>query len=105
MVTLSAIERAVCQAFELEDRALREGGQTRSITEPRMLAMYLSRQLTSSAFSEIARHYGGKSHTTALAANRKVETWLSSGRAIGRGRGTMSARQAIERVENILRAG
>ena len=105
VVTLSAIERAVCRAFELDDRALREGGQTRSITEPRMLAMYLSRQLTSSAFSEIARHYGGKSHTTALAANRKVETWLGSGRSIGRGRGTMSARQAIERVENILRAG
>lgn len=105
VVTLTAIERAVCEAFELDAQALRSGGQTRSISEPRMLAMYLSRQLTSSAFSEIARHYGGRSHTTALAANRKVASWLESGRSVGRGRQAMSARQAVERIESILRTG
>ena len=104
-MTLTAIERAVCQAFELEERSLRTSVQTRSITEPRMLAMYLARELTSSAYSEIARHFGGRSHSTAIAAKHRVEHWLGSGKPIGRGRASMSAQQAIERVETILRTG
>lgn len=104
-VTLSAIERAVCEAFDLDERSLRTPVQTRSVTEPRMLAMYLSRQMTSAAYSEIARHYGGRSHSTAIAARRKVESWINNGKSIGRGRRAMSASQAVQQIEGILRAG
>lgn len=105
VVSLTTIERAVCETFGLDDRTLRTAAQTRTVTEPRMLAMYLSRQMTSSAFSEIAKHYGGKSHSTAIAANQKVEKWLSTGKSLGRGPRAMSARQAIDRIESMLRAG
>jgi chromosomal replication initiator protein len=104
-VNLPMIERAVCEAFHLETGQLRTHIQTRSISEPRMLAMYLSRQLTSSAFAEISRHFGGRSHSTAIMASKRVEQWLESGKTIGRGIGAMSARDALNRIENILRAG
>lgn len=105
LATLSVIEMAVCDAFRLSHDSLRSGSQTRAVTEPRMLAMYLSRQLTSSAYTEIARHFGGKSHSTAISAEKNVKAWLENGKAIGRGHAAMSAREAIDRVENLLRSG
>jgi chromosomal replication initiator protein len=105
VTTLSVIEQAVCEAFQLPVDSLRGKSQTRAITGPRMLAMYLSRQMTSAAYAEIARHFGGRSHSTAISAEQNVKSWLNDGGEVGRGRGSMSAREAIDRVETLLRSG
>ena len=65
--------------------------------------MYLSRQKTSSAYSEIAKHFNIRSHTTAMAAERNVEKWIDGGTAIGRGPSAMAASEALQRVEGLLR--
>ncbi len=105
VTTLSVIESAVCEAFQLPSDSLRGKSQTRAVTGPRMLAMYLSRQLTSAAYAEIARHFGGRSHSTAISAEQNVKAWLAEGGDVGRGRAAMSAREAIDRVETLLRSG
>ncbi len=105
IATLSVIETAVCDAFHLPHHTLRGQAQTRAVTGPRMLAMYLARQLTASAYSEIATHFGGKSHSTAISAENNVKKWLASGKSIGRGQLAMSTREAVIRVENLLRSG
>jgi len=105
VATLSVIETAVCDAFHLPHHTLRGRAQTRAVTGPRMLAMYLARQLTSSAYSEIATHFGGKSHSTAISAENNVKKWLASGKSIGRGQLAMSTREAVARVETLLRSG
>jgi chromosomal replication initiator protein len=104
-VTLSAIERAVEKTFQLDSKSLQSSSQIKSITEPRMLAMYLSRELTSSAFSEIGGHFGGRSHSTAILANQRVRQWLDAGRAIGRGQAALSTDEAIRRIESMLKTG
>ncbi|MEM0927122.1 MAG: DnaA/Hda family protein, partial [Planctomycetota bacterium] len=104
-VTLSTIERAVERLFQLDSKSLCSGSQVKKITEPRMLAMYLSRELTSSAFSEIGSHYGGRSHSTAILANQRVRQWRESGRPIGKGPGALSADEAIRQIESILKIG
>ena len=105
IATLSVIETAVCDAFHLPHHTLRGRSQTRAVTGPRMLAMYLARQLTASAYSEIANHFGGKSHSTAISAENNVKKWLEDGKSIGRGQLAMSTREAVARVENLLRSG
>lgn len=105
IATLSVIETAVCDAFHLPHHTLRGRSQTRAVTGPRMLAMYLARQLTASAYSEIATHFGGKSHSTAISAENNVKKWLQNGKSIGRGQLAMSTREAVARVENLLRSG
>ncbi|NND95965.1 MAG: AAA family ATPase [Pirellulaceae bacterium] len=105
VVTLMTIERAVAQTFQLQSETLRSKSQARTATEPRMLAMYLSRELTSSAFAEIGRFYGGRSHSAAILAIRRVESWLASGKSVGRGPAALSARDALDRVESLLRSG
>lgn len=104
-ITLSAIERAVERVFQLDSHSLQSGSQTKSVTEPRMLAMYLSREMTSSAFSEIGGHFGGRSHSTAILANQRVRQWLDAGRSIGRGKAAMSTDEAIRRIESMLKTG
>jgi chromosomal replication initiator protein len=105
IATLAVIETAVCDAFHLPHHTLRGVSQTRAVTGPRMLAMYLARQLTASAYSEIATHFGGKSHSTAISAENNVKKWLETGKSIGRGQLAMSTREAVARVENLLRSG
>ena len=102
-VDLRSIEQAVCELFNLESGSLRSGSQSRRVSQPRMLAMYLSRQKTSSAYSEIAKHFNIRSHTTAMAAERNVEKWIDGGTAIGRGPSAMAASEALQRVEGLLR--
>lgn len=105
VATLISIEQAVCQTFQLPDQALRESSQTRALSEPRMLAMYLSRQMTAAAFAEIGGHFGGRSHSTAITAGKNVTGWLESGKTIGRGQCQLTAQEAIDRIETLLRSG
>ncbi len=102
--TLRSIERAVCDAFGLDRDGLQGKAQTRRVSEPRTLAMYLARTHTGSAYTEIAQHFGRRSHTGAIAAQQKVEQWLVSGKQIGGGDAAMAAADAIARVEARLRA-
>ncbi|WP_161604691.1 DnaA/Hda family protein [Roseiconus nitratireducens] len=104
-ITLSAIERAVEKVFELDSKSLQSKSQTKAITEPRMLAMFLSREMTSSAFSEIGGHFGGRSHSTAILATQRVRQWIDGGKAIGRGRAALSTDEAIRRIESMLKTG
>ncbi|TWT74290.1 DnaA/Hda family protein [Allorhodopirellula solitaria] len=102
--SLKSIERAVCDAFGLERDGLRGKAQTRRVSEPRTLAMYLARTHTGSAYTEIAQHFGRRSHTGAIAAQQKVAQWLADGKQIGGGDAAMAAADAIARVEARLRA-
>src|SRR5690606_5170966 len=49
-VRLTDIERAVCDFFGVEPNQLRSANRSRSVSQPRMLAMYLARKHTQSAY-------------------------------------------------------
>jgi chromosomal replication initiator protein len=75
-VALRDVERAVCQLFQVEAEALRSDGRARALAYPRMVAMYLARKHTGAAYSEIGRYFGGRNHSTVIAAEKKVLGWL-----------------------------
>lgn len=106
VVGLGDIQRAVCETFGLPGGALQSRGQQRVVSQPRMLAMYLARQYTRAAFSEIGGYFGKRSHSTVIAATKRVEGWLADGATLPRGgpRG-MHIRQAVAAIENLLRTG
>ena len=106
VVALSDIERAVCTAFSLPTGELRGEGKSRNISQPRILAMYLARQHTSAAFSEIGRYFGDRNHSTVIAAYRRAEAWLTTNKCVGgRGPHGLKVQEAIDTVENLLRIG
>ena len=70
-----------------------------------MLAMYLSREYTSSALSEIGDFFGGRSHSTVIAARRKVAHWLEQNEGVSLPHATYPAKDVISRIESNLRIG
>jgi chromosomal replication initiator protein len=104
-VGLSDIQKAVCDAFGLPTGALQSREQRRAVSEPRMLAMYLARRLTQSAFSEIGRYFGKRSHSTVIAAEKCVQRWLEDGSNVEGPDRRMPVRQAIATIEGRLRTG
>jgi len=66
----------VCSFFGLESKDLKSPRRHRSISQPRMLAMFLIRRHTQAAYSEIGQFFGGRNHSTVMSAEKKVKTWL-----------------------------
>lgn len=104
-VNLGDIQKAVCDMFGLPSGSLRSRGQQRSVSQPRMLAMYLARQYTRAAYSEIGVYFGNRSHSTVIAATKRVEDWIAASAPVQRGTSSLQTRQAIEAIENLLRTG
>ncbi len=76
------VERVVCNLFQVKAEALKAEGRAQALAYPRMIAMYLCRKHTRAAYSEIGRYFGGRNHTTVIAAERKVNKWLNSEKRI-----------------------
>ncbi len=72
-ITIDAVKRAVAEQFGFSVGRLKEKGNSHPIVVPRQIAMYLARELTQASFPQLARHFGGKHHTTVMHAIRKIE--------------------------------
>ncbi len=76
IVKTSDIQHAVCELFGVPQQDLVSEKRTRQLSQPRMLAMYLSRQWTQSAYHEIGQQFGGRNHSTVMSAERKMKEML-----------------------------
>jgi len=47
---------------------------SRSVAEPRQIAMYLIKTLTGASLPEIGKAFGGKHHSTVIHSVRKIDT-------------------------------
>jgi chromosomal replication initiator protein len=104
VVQMADIDAAVCKVLRLPSGALQQKQRVWAVSHPRMVAMYLARKHTSSAYSEIGQHFGGRNHSTAVAAEKKVRQWLASDAEMNLGEHTFRVREIIELVEsNLLR--
>jgi chromosomal replication initiator protein len=72
-LSVESIQREVASYFEVKLHDLKGPKRHRAVTHPRMIAMYLSRQLTSMSYPEIGSRFGGKDHSTIISAVRKIE--------------------------------
>ncbi len=105
LVRLPEIAKAVCETFGLEPRSLQSGRKAKSVSYPRMLAMWLARKHTRAALSEIGHYFGRRSHSTVISAQKRVDAWLAQNAPVELGEGVCGIEQAIRQVEQRLRAG
>ena len=103
--SMVTIEQAVCEFCGVNSSDLKSSSRQKRISSARMLAMYLSRQYTASAFSEIGEYFGGRSHSTAIAAQRKVSQWIDENHGISLPHAVYSAKEVVKRIESNLRIG
>ncbi len=72
-VTVEEIQRKVAEHFSVKVADLLSPRRARSVTRPRQIAMYLSKQLTQRSLPDIGRRFGNRDHTTVMHAVRKIE--------------------------------
>jgi chromosomal replication initiator protein len=81
-VTIERIQREIGQEFGVSVDGLKSKKRTKTLTEPRQVAMYLCRRLTDLPLVEIGQAFGGRDHTTVMYACDKVESDMARDRTI-----------------------
>jgi len=72
-VTLDSIQKLVAGYFNIKVVDLKSKNNSRSVSFPRQVAMYLCKNLTEHSLPSIGQIFGGKHHSTVIHAIRKVE--------------------------------
>jgi chromosomal replication initiator protein len=62
----------VANDFGITPRDIKGKRRTRAISKPRQYAMYLARKHTDNSYPQLGEQFGGKDHTTVLAACKKI---------------------------------
>ena len=73
-----------------------------AVSHARMLAIYLARKHTAATSGEISAYFGNKTHSTAVAAEKKVRGWLDRDASVAIGDRDWRAKELIDRVEREL---
>lgn len=105
IVRLADVERVVCQLFGLRPKDLKSDSRVRTLAQPRMLAMFLARKHTPSAYSEIGQHFGGRNHSTVMSAERKVQGWLEENSTVRIASQDWTIGEIVSTLEQQLLAG
>ena len=95
IVRLPDIETAICDVFGIDARSLQSHRKSKTLAQPRMLAMWLARKFTRAAFSEIGEYFGRRSHSTVISAQKKVDHWLADGGKVQLGPADCDVREVL----------
>lgn len=73
-ITANLIQQVVSDYFNLKPEDLKAKKRTRSISFPRQIAMFLTRELTDLSLPKIGEQYGGRDHTTVMHAFERIHS-------------------------------
>jgi chromosomal replication initiator protein len=76
-VTVHQIQEKVCEYHGIRLEDLQSKKRSKSISVPRQIGIYLSRELTNHSLSEIGAFFGGKDHTTIMYSVNKVKEQMT----------------------------
>jgi chromosomal replication initiator protein len=72
-LTILTIQQAVAKEWGVTVDGLRSKTRTKTLTTPRQIAMYLTRELLSTQLVEIGNAFGGRDHSTVIHSLEKVQ--------------------------------
>ncbi len=101
---LDDIARAVSEVCGIEAQELLSSNKERAISTPRMLAMWLARKHTRAALAEIGDFFGGRSHSTVISAQKKVDRWMHDQDTLKLPRKLCEVEDLVRQIEERLRA-
>jgi chromosomal replication initiator protein len=102
VVTIADVDAAVCATLRLSSGTLQSKSRAWTVTHPRMIAIYLCRKHTAATYGEISKHFGAKTHSTAVAAEKKVRGWIEKGANVAIGDRDWPVKELLDRVEREL---
>ena len=72
MLSIAEIQKAVSSFYQIKFSDLKSKRRHKTIALPRQVAMFLAREYGSFSFPEIGSAFGGKDHSTAIHAVKKI---------------------------------
>lgn len=94
-LTLTGIQHAVAKEWGVTVEGLRSKTRTKTLTVPRQIAMYLSRELLGTQLVEIGQAFGGRDHSTVIHSLEKVQNSITE---------DSSLKQRIGNLQKLLKA-
>lgn len=76
-VPIVEIVRAVCRHYGITIEEIRGPERVAVIARPRAVAMFLAREMTDASYQWIGSFFGGRDHSTAIDACKKVCRWIA----------------------------
>lgn len=77
-LSIDTIIRVVAEYFNISPYDIRGKKRTRSLVQPRQIAMYIARSITDYSTTEIGCEFGGRDHTTVMHAIQRIEGLVKS---------------------------
>lgn len=102
LISIEEVDRAICSVLRMPSGSLQGAEKGWAISHPRMVGMYLARKYTSVSHADIGKYFGGRNHSTVVAAEKKVREWLRENRGIPVGNRQLPITEFVERVEREL---
>lgn len=81
-LTLTGIQHAVAREWGVTVEGLRSKTRTKTLTVPRQIAMYLTRELLGTQLVEIGHAFGGRDHSTVIHSLEKVQANMTEDPAL-----------------------
>jgi len=101
-VSVADVDAAIGTVLRLPKGILQSKARSWAVSHPRMLAIFLARKHTAATYGEISKYFGAKTHSTAVAAEKKVREWLAKDVTLPLGERSWRAKDLLERVEREL---
>jgi chromosomal replication initiator protein len=76
LISIDLIQKTIATYYKLRLEDFKTKNRSRSISYPRQIAMYLSRELTDNSLPKIGQEFGGRDHTTVMHAHEKISSSL-----------------------------
>ena len=76
-ISIDSIQMQVSSYFNLQLSDMKSSRRSINIARPRQIAMFLCKDLTTFSYPEIGKAFGGKDHSTAIHAVKKIELLLN----------------------------
>ena len=84
VITIDSIIDVVANHYELSVDQLCSANRSNNVAYPRQVVMYLSKQLTTASYKEIASKLGKKDHSTVIHGIRKIQEDLDDEKKSGK---------------------
>ena len=77
-LSIDTIIKVVAEYFNISPYDIRGKKRTKSLVQPRQMAMYIARNITDYSTTEIGCEFGGRDHTTVMHAIQRIEGLVKS---------------------------
>ena len=105
VISIERIEQVVCDVCGVSSEEIKGQKRIKRVSTARMLAIWLTRQHTTAGLAEIGEYFGGRNHSTIVAARKKIDTLNSADAEIDIKSQRVKLSAALERLETRLRVG